>query len=234
MGILFLAGVPFEYPSSISISETIISDNLSYFSAAKSGRIISTFTSQKIGDTYISYTGDLDLTATRLGDISVIFSGDIEGTVYTISGQYIGMDEARRYALQSLFSPTAIQSPTRPGTRITPPANPKEDTFKFQLTAPAKYGKRNADRITGLNHLEDKIGVKYSSFDIKRSPSLRIAKNNIQSRRLSGSNIDFVYEAKRGLLYFNENGSRRGWGEGGVLAIFDDRQLIGSENFTFF
>ena len=31
------------------------------------------------------------------------------------------------------------------------------------------------------------------------------------------TDVDFVYENRTGLLYFNENGDRPGWGEGGLF-----------------
>ena len=39
-------------------------------------------------------------------------------------------------------------------------------------------------------------------------------------------------EEKKGLLYFNENGKQKGWGDGGLFAKLQGAPELGSSDFT--
>lgn len=45
--------------------------------------------------------------------------------------------------------------------------------------------------------------------------------------------IDFIYDKKKGCLYFNENGSERGVGDGGIIAILKGAPKLTPENINF-
>ena len=41
-----------------------------------------------------------------------------------------------------------------------------------------------------------------------------------------------MYDEKKGLLYFNENGKEKGWGDGGLFAKLQGAPELGTEDFT--
>ena len=51
-------------------------------------------------------------------------------------------------------------------------------------------------------------------------------------KKAAKSKSDFVYDEKKGLLYFNENGKDKGWGDGGLFAKLQGAPELGAEDFT--
>ena len=54
-------------------------------------------------------------------------------------------------------------------------------------------------------------------------------------RRLSKQDIDFVYYETKGRLFFNGNGSNKGWGDqdkGGLFAILKGKPELSADDFT--
>ena len=49
----------------------------------------------------------------------------------------------------------------------------------------------------------------------------------------SHTDFDFLYDEKKGGLYFNENGSDKGFGEGGIIAILKGAPDLTSDNLEF-
>ena len=47
-----------------------------------------------------------------------------------------------------------------------------------------------------------------------------------KSKQASKLDVDFVYDKRKGLLYFNEDSMEKGWGDGGLFA-----KLIGAPQF---
>ena len=50
---------------------------------------------------------------------------------------------------------------------------------------------------------------------------------------LSRQGLDFFYDEKKGGLYFNENGSDKGFGDGGIIAILKGAPDLTSDNLEF-
>ena len=42
----------------------------------------------------------------------------------------------------------------------------------------------------------------------------------------------FIYDDRKGFLYFNDNGKKLGWGDGGLFAKLQGAPELGAENFT--
>ena len=58
------------------------------------------------------------------------------------------------------------------------------------------------------------------SFGIDESITIATAKNKRKVKKaLAKQDIDLLYESKKGGLYLNENGSDKGFGEGGLIAL---------------
>ena len=54
-------------------------------------------------------------------------------------------------------------------------------------------------------------------------------------KSLSKQNYDFVYFEKKGRLYFDGNGSEKGWGdalEGGLVAVLKGKPELTADDFT--
>ena len=56
------------------------------------------------------------------------------------------------------------------------------------------------------------------------------SKNKV--KKAAKSQNDFVYDSKKGLLYFNENGKQKGWGDGGLFAKLQGAPELGADDFT--
>ena len=54
-----------------------------------------------------------------------------------------------------------------------------------------------------------------------------------QLRRASRKNVDFIDEERRGNLFLNGNGIKRGWDDGGLFAILKGKPDLGTEHFEF-
>jgi hypothetical protein len=103
MATFYFAGVPFDLPNGVQITETVISDNFrSYYSASPGGEGTS-FSLTKIGDNFWEYSGDINLSVTKLGEIFTDFSGDVSGSVTKIGSFFSGMEEERRDFLFEVF-----------------------------------------------------------------------------------------------------------------------------------
>ena len=64
--------------------------------------------------------------------------------------------------------------------------------------------------------------------------SFVIASNRKELKSLMKSDADVVYDVKKGTLYLNENGSKKGWGAkrvGGLIAKFTGKLELSAVNF---
>ena len=52
-------------------------------------------------------------------------------------------------------------------------------------------------------------------------------------KRLAKQDFDFLYDQKKGGLYFNENGSNKGFGDGGIIAILKGAPDLTSDHLDF-
>ena len=102
------------------------------------------------------------------------------------------------------------------------------------IKMPAKFNKKSADKITNFNPLTDTLEINTDSFDIEGSVTFASGKNkkNVK-KKLAKLDIDFLYDQKRGGLYFNENGADKGFGDGGIIAILRGAPDLTSGNLGF-
>ena len=88
------------------------------------------------------------------------------------------------------------------------------------ITKPSKFNKKSADKITNFNPPTDKLEIDTDSFGIHSSATFAIGKSKkIVKKKLAKQDFNFLYDDKKGGLYFNENGSNKGFGDGGIIAI---------------
>ena len=97
----------------------------------------------------------------------------------------------------------------------------------------SKLSKKSADKITKFNPSTDKLEIDTDSFDIDSSATFATAKNKRKLKKLAKKDFDFLYDQKKGGLYFNENGADKGFGDGGIIALLKDRPILDSNNLEF-
>ena len=107
---------------------------------------------------------------------------------------------------------------------------------KYFLRTLSKYSKKNARKVNkfldfdaGLNSLS----VNCLDFGIPPSSAVYIATSKKDFKKSSKLDHEFIFYPRKGTLFFNENGSSKGFGRGGVVALFKKRSLLTSSNFLF-
>lgn len=118
-------------------------------------------------------------------------------------------------------------------TRKQTSNNTNQSSKLFDLDFGGKFGKKHADKITNFNPSSDALTIDQSIFGFIDTPSLKIAKNKKATKKLSKSQHDFILDQSKGMLYFNENGADKGFGQGGLVAIIKGSQNLTSENVDF-
>ena len=112
----------------------------------------------------------------------------------------------------------------------------QNDTIKANqrnLYAPAKFNKKSADKITNFNTSTDALEIDTDSFGIDSSATFAAGKNKKAVKKLAKQDFDFLYDQKKGGLYFNENGADKGFGDGGIIAILKGTPDLNSDNLEF-
>ncbi len=107
-------------------------------------------------------------------------------------------------------------------------------TATDRLSAPNRYGKRFAQTINFSNDaLAKPLQIDVQTFGLDLDASIKTAKSKNSLRKMAKNNTDFIYLPKNSCIYFNQNKSQKGWGDGGIFAILDDAP-ISVENFIEF
>ena len=103
----------------------------------------------------------------------------------------------------------------------------------FLFNQPNEYGKKKADKIKDFDPDEgDSILVDKDVFGLVKKIKLKIVAGKKSSKKVAKSNNDFVYDEKKGFLYFNENGKEKGWGDGGLFVKLLGAPELGESDFT--
>ena len=104
----------------------------------------------------------------------------------------------------------------------------------IQIGKPTKFKKKSADKITNFNPSIDTLEIDTDSFGIDSSATFAAGKNKKEvKKKLAKQDFDFLYDQKKGGLYFNENGSDKGFGDGGIIAILKGAPDLTAENLEF-
>jgi hypothetical protein len=101
------------------------------------------------------------------------------------------------------------------------------------IKAPSKFNKKSADKITNFNPSTDTLEIETASFGIDSSATFAAGKNKREVKKLAKQDFDFLYDEKKGGLYFNENGADKGFGDGGIIAILKGAPDLTSSNLEF-
>ena len=98
-----------------------------------------------------------------------------------------------------------------------------------------KYNKKSAKKQNWFpifSPFLDKVNTNLDSLNTQLT-GVSFAYSKKQFKRASKSNNALVYYQPKGLLYFNQNGQGKKFGDGGLIAIFRKRTQLTSSNFDF-
>ncbi len=114
----------------------------------------------------------------------------------------------------------------------TPDKDSDELTNSTIINAPTRFRRRAATRINNFNPEVDTIQLNTDSFETAQNPIIAFAKNKKEAKQsFARDEVHFIYESKKGGLYFNENGTDRGFGDGGLAAIIQGAPSLNSDHF---
>ena len=109
----------------------------------------------------------------------------------------------------------------------------KSSSSPKKLDKPKKYKIKNVDVIINFNPSVDTLEIDTESFGIDSSATFAVGKRKKIVKKLAKLDIDFLYDEKKGGLYFNENGADKGFGDGGIIAILKGAPDLNSDNLEF-
>jgi hypothetical protein len=106
------------------------------------------------------------------------------------------------------------------------------------LKRPQSYRPARVDRITNYKGIKgDSITFDLASFGISPRQYRRaaIGFGNCKAAIIQGALREeaFLYQFKTGELFFNENGSKPGLGNGGLICILEGAPSLGAIYFDF-
>ena len=120
------------------------------------------------------------------------------------------------------------------GVREEKKTNDGNSVNQDKIYAPSKFNKKSADKITNFNPSIDTLEIDTDSFGIDSAATFASGKNKkAVKKKLTKLDIDFLYDQKKGGLYFNENGADKGFGDGGIIAILQGSPALTSDNLEF-
>ena len=107
-------------------------------------------------------------------------------------------------------------------------------TSANSISKPLAYKRKLIDKITNFNPSTETLEIDTDSFGMDSSATFASGKNKkTVKKKLAKLDIDFLYDEKKGGLYFNENGSDKGFGDGGIVAILKGAPDLTSGNLDF-
>lgn len=119
--------------------------------------------------------------------------------------------------------------------KVSKPTSNNEGKEPSEIYKPRKFKRKYVDKITNFNTSTDTLEIDTDSFDIDRAATFAPGKNkSVVKKQLAKQDFDFLYDQKKGGLYFNENGTGKGLGDGGIIAILKGAPNLTSDNLEFF
>ena len=104
------------------------------------------------------------------------------------------------------------------------------DGFLFSSN---EFGNKKADLIKDFDPDEgDSLVVRQDIFNISSKIKFKNVNGKLKAKKAAKSKNNFIYDDKNGLLYFNEDGKEKGWGDGGLLAKLQGKPDLSADHFT--
>ena len=105
------------------------------------------------------------------------------------------------------------------------------DAFIFET--PGEFGRKNADVITDFNPNEgDIVTIASEAFDGVSRIRFKSVTGKKEAKRMGQSSKNFIYDEKKGMLYYDENGKKNGWGDGGEFVKLTGAPEIGKTDIV--
>ena len=147
-----------------------------------------------------------------------------------------GRDSVTFEGLQSLMDSTASRSQSKIVHEKEGKGNHSRDKssqfpHRFVFFRDEGYGKKKADIITNFDSKKDSIDL--SDFKFKGLDKLKFTSisNNKQLQKEKERASNIIYNKKQGGLYFDANGSKAGFGKGGMFALINSTPDLSEASF---
>ena len=130
------------------------------------------------------------------------------------------------------FDEDLITGNNKPSKINSGTQSPKE----YAIKSAKKYNKKSLIKIDDFNTKTDLIKIDTASFgidDIINPATAAQGKGRKEINKLAKTTHDFLYDQKKGGIYFNENGSYNGFGDGGMIAIIKEAPNLTAKNVEF-
>ena len=92
-----------------------------------------------------------------------------------------------------------------------------------------------ADHITDFKGSEcDVLQINKAAFGLAANATVSLAtvSNAADLTTALGSASTFVYDSSSGNLFWNQNGTKSGFGSGGIFAVLDNHSALSSSNIA--
>ena len=164
--------------------------------------------------------------------------GSSNGSGYGNAGSWndINTSSALFYVTEKATPQDTSSPETSTGDTDSPETSTGDTSSQdtFTVSAPEKFNKKFADKITVFDHSDDTIQIDTDSFGVDSSATFAVAENKkAVKKKASKKDIDFLYDESKGGIYFNENGADKGFGDGGIFAILKGGPDITASNWEF-
>ena len=94
------------------------------------------------------------------------------------------------------------------------------------------FGNKEVDKVKDFDSNEgDSVLLDKDVFDLGKRVKIKTVTGKKAAKNTTDSKEDFVYDDKKGLLYYNENGKEEGWGDGGLFAKLLGAPELGASDF---
>ena len=104
----------------------------------------------------------------------------------------------------------------------------------YQLKAIEKYKNKYVDKITNFTSSIDSIKIRVNSFGLDEKATFSTANNKKKVKnKYANTEVDFIDDKKQEGFYFNENGTDKGFGDWGILAILKGAPKLTTDDIQF-
>ena len=102
----------------------------------------------------------------------------------------------------------------------------------FMFDSNSDFGKKAADKILDFDSDEgDQIMLDKATFGLGKKLKFKSVSGRVEANDAADTKKQIIYDEKKGRLYFNENGSEDGWGDGGYFAKLSGAPELVSNSF---
>ena len=105
----------------------------------------------------------------------------------------------------------------------------------FSINLPRRFKKKFVDKIRNFDSSKDLLDLDRDLFGLDSSHQGFASGrgNRTMKKILAKQDHAFLYDEKKGRLFFNENGSDKKFGEGGLIAILKGAPDISADHLQF-